>query len=256
MKKVFLILTLILTTKLVLAECVYYFHIFPQKREISPNSLFMIECNFDLQNIIDSLHTKYAIYLQDENMAHKIKLSIQEKLKGQDEVSQVILKPDETLKLNHIYSIHIDSLNTTQYKRVVNNYSKVGIGNNKYWSITKSKDLIPPKFLQEPLFISKEVYSFGHGNCEYAIFDLEIEDDNEVMIKTELVSVDNNQIFIFYLHMGKEDKLFVGKNICEGAFLYEKGNKYKVRFSLLDLAGNYNNTYTKWTEFEAIFERK
>jgi len=44
--------------------------------------------------------------------------------------------------------------------------------------------------------------------------------------------------------------------ICEGAFVYEKGKKYKVRFSLLDLAGNYTNTYTKWTKFEAIFDKK
>jgi len=213
MKKISLILLFILSTRLILAECAYYFQVFPQKKEISPNSWFMIECNFDLQNIIDSLNIKYTVYLRDENTKQEIELVIQEKLKGQDEISQVILKPAETLKLNHIYSIHIDSLDTKQYEKVVYKNSKTGLREHKFWTVVKTEDMTKPKFIKEPLLIAKETYSFGNGNSEYAIFDFETEDDNEVLIKTELVNMDSNQLFIFYLYVGKEDKLLVGKNM-------------------------------------------
>ncbi len=42
--------------------------------------------------------------------------------------------------------------------------------------------------------------------------------------------------------------------MCSGAFNYKEKGKYKVRFSLMDICGNENNTWTTWVEFDSPFE--
>ncbi|MDW7695332.1 hypothetical protein R9C00_27910 [Flammeovirgaceae bacterium SG7u.111] len=83
MKKAFLILTLSFTIQLSYAECAFSgFKFYPEKREISQNSIFIIEGYSYSQKVINSFSKNRQAYLESED-GTIVDLLLEEVLIGQ-----------------------------------------------------------------------------------------------------------------------------------------------------------------------------
>jgi len=65
------------------------------------------------------------------------------------------------------------------------------------------------------------------------------------------MNITTNHTFSFYL-TPRGNKLYVGNDMCSGAFLYEKKGSYKVRFTPMNTDGKSLDT-TDWYTYNSPF---
>ena len=106
--------------------------------------------------------------------------------------------------------------------------------------------------MQLPVVYSEK---YGCGPAIYTDFKLKTKDESEVFVKTELVDTTTGKSNIYYLRLIKSESLKVGHSMCEGAFHFRREHTYKIRFSLTDISGNSDGTWTNWIEFESPYKR-
>lgn len=253
MKKLTIILLFILSKSLVFADCSSSgIWAFPQTGNIKQNSLIVLTGYYNSQKIISQLNKKYPVYL--ESKGHKVTLTTRYTYKGMFNLTQIILKPDEKLISGKTYKLKIKNLDKFESKLLKKWNSELQKYESISWKVEKGLDTIQPSFISYPKLINKTTTYFGCGPAIYSIFKFETKDENEILIKTQLVDLDNGQSNIYFLKFDKSNKLNIGHGMCSGAFMYKKNRKYKVRFQLMDICGNKNNEWTNWTEFNSPFE--
>jgi len=223
---------------------------FPQKSEISQNSLFMLEGYLSSMFIINKLNEDYPVYLQAAG--HKVKLEVVSRHEGMFEVAQAILKPVEKLMLGKKYFLKIDNLNKEEKEDLLR--WRNGKKEATFWEVTKKEDTQKPSWKQEPRFVESVCTFWGCGPEMYALFEGEINEDSEALIKTKFTNLQTKESRVYYLRI-KENKIEVGHGMCSGAFTFDedKNKKFEVSFALLDASGN-ESGYSSAIEFKNPFK--
>lgn len=224
---------------------------FPASGTIKQNSWIVIEGYSSSQKIITSLNDKYPIYLKSDG--HKVRLNVKSTYKGMFELTQAILVPDEKLISGRTYQLKIDNLSEYETSLLTKWNTELGKREPIVWKVEGEADLSTPKLLNIPKLVDKRTIGYGCGPAIYADFKIQIEDDSEVLIKTELVDLKSGETNTYYLKIYESDTLSVGHGMCSGAFDFKENTKYKIRFSLMDICGNESKHWTSWIEFEGPF---
>ena len=250
MKKITLTLFLIFSFHSAFASCISTMTFYPLQKEISLNSMFIIEGYLSCQETINSFKER-KVYLESLN-GELTELILHEILKGELDLTQAIFKPTEKLKPNTIYFItyenqtDIEESQMTRYNKNIEKREKV------YWitSDIKMMPLLNPNL--NIRFKNTEVEMYGCGPSANAIFIEENKPENETWYKTEVIEIATNKKTTYYIKdwLGR---LHVGHDMCSGAFRFKDKGKYKVRFIPMNIDGEALTT-TSWTTFSSPFE--
>lgn len=251
MKKSLLILLVIFHFKSAYSDCISCggrgIEFFPKQKEISSNSMFIIQGYGSSQNTINSFENR-RVYLESE-IGEIIELNLYEILKGQMKLTQAIFFPASELKSNTKYFLKYPSQNQIeiiQYNREKEERKKA------YWKTTDKK---LDNSLNSNLnieFTTTKVNLYGSGHSVNAIFNIKNKSKSEIWYKTELVEIATNKKTIYYIKEWNKT-LNIGHEMCSGAFTYNKKGKYKVRFTPMNIDGKSLKT-TDWTYFNSPFE--
>lgn len=246
MKKLTLSLFLLFAANAVFASCMSMMSFFPKQKEISLNSMFIIEGSFFLQETIESFKER-KIYLESEN-GELTELILQQILKGEADVTQALFKPSEELKPNTIYSLNYTNQTELEEKQMKRYNSSKKEWEKIYWKTTDKKSLPTLDPNLSIIFRNTVFELFGCGPNSYAVFRVENKLENEVWYKTEVVEIATNKSTVYYIE-SKENRLEVGRDMCGGPFKYIGKGKYKVRFTPMNTDGEALKT-TGWTTFD------
>ncbi|MAN27500.1 MULTISPECIES: hypothetical protein [Mesonia] len=250
MKKTLLLLLLVFGIKSSFAECAMSgMSFFPETKEISLNSMFIIQGYALSQKTIESFNER-TIYLKSED-GELIELNLQEILTGQLQLTQAIFCPSSELKPNTKYFLNY-SEKTENKINGISTYNRDKEESEKvYWKTTDKKSIgnLNPNLSLE--FEKTEVIPYGCGPEANAIFKIKNKSDAEIWYKTEVIELATNHKSIYYIKE-RDGKLNVGHGMCAGAFTFKNKGKYKVRFTPMNIDGEKLKT-TDWITFESPF---
>ncbi|MCD2259771.1 hypothetical protein [Psychroserpens luteolus] len=250
MKKFIILLLLSLSFNSVTADCTskgMYF--FPDTREISLNSMFIIQGYAFSQKTINGFKER-TIYLESEH-GELIELHLQDILKGQMQLTQAIFCPVSELKPNTTYVLKYTDQTNSEGAEMMKYNRKKKKREKVYWTTTGNTSSTPLHSNLTLEFKTSEVAYYGCGPSAYAIFKIKNMPESEVWFKTEVIEISTNTSTTFYL-IGREDQLYIGHGMCSGAFRFNGKGKYKVRFTPMNIDGK-SLTTTAWKPFESPF---
>ncbi len=221
--------------------------VFPSGKTIRPNTIFMVEGYSQSQEVIEKLGTTYPVYLI--NGKTKIRLNVKETLKGGYLITQAILIPERLPKKGVRYTFVIENLPKEEGKLTVWN-KNLGKDEALTFEVIGNNDLTKPIFTAIPQKIDKKNVTYGCGPEVWVRFSCLVQDSSEVLIKATVKSLTTNDSASYYLDHG-DSSLFIGHNMCSGAFLFNQGDQYQVTFMLIDASGN----TTEWVGDPILFTR-
>ena len=206
--------------------------------------MFIIQGYAFSQKTINSFKNR-IIYLESEN-GELIVLELQELLKGQMQLTQAFFCPVSELKPNTTYTLKYSN-QTENEEREMTKYNREKV----YWKTTdkKSIDTLNSNLTLE--FEKTEVIHYGCGPEANAIFRIRNKPESEVWYKTEVIELETNKKFVYYIKEWN-GTLSVGRDMCSGAFTFNRKGKYKVRFTPMNIDGKALKT-TNWKIFESPF---
>jgi hypothetical protein len=244
MKKYLIILLFFLSLQSIFAKCANGgFQFYPEQKEISMNSMFIIQGYGTSQKLIIEFE-KTKLFLISKN-GELIELKLQELLKGERGLTQAIFKPEKELEPNTKYYLkHPD--NSIEYFKQWN--SKLKKREKVHWKTNNQKTYETLDSNLQIEFEKTEVIYYGCGPSVNAIFNTSNSSDSEIWYKTEVFNMSSNSTKIYYIK-DWNGKLNVGHGMCAGAFDFDRTSKYKVRFTPMNIDGN-KTTATKWFEFK------
>lgn len=250
MKKIILLLFLIFGIKSAFAECAMSaMSFFPETKEISLNSKFIIQGYAYSQNTINSFKNR-KVYLESEN-GELIELNLQEFYTGQMQLTQAIFCPISELKPNTKYFLKYSDQTENEENEMKQYNKEKKISEKVYWITTDKRELETLNSNLNIEFENTEVIHYGCGPSANAIFNVNNKLESEIWYKTEVVDLSTNNTKVFYINEWN-GKLNVGHGMCAGAFTYNNKSKYKVRFTPMNTDGKSLKT-TAWTTFESPF---
>jgi hypothetical protein len=224
----------------------------PKKKEISLNSMFIIEGYGFSQKTINNLQNR-EVYLEDKNK-EKIILNLIEVLIGNMLLTQAIFKPTTKLKSNTIYYLKYTDQTKEESNEMRKWNSKTSKREKVFWKTTNLEniDLLNKDLKIE--FNSTEVVLYGCGPSVNAIFDIKNKKHREIWYKTELINLVTKSKKTYIIREWKNN-LNVGHGMCAGAFKFEKKGRYKVRFTPMNIDGKMNRS-TEWFIFDNPHSKK
>jgi len=197
---------------------------------LNKNGWIVLEFYETNQAAIPELNKKRPIYLQSEN--EKVPLVPVEVLQGEFRVTQVILKPGTSLKVNETYVLHIDSL--SQQEGTVDNdrwNSVTNIYEPFEFQIFNKVDSLKPEMKGIPKEMDFRYKKFGCGLAAYVDFKLAGIDHSDfftrVIVRNKATGKTTD-----YLVALKNGVVSVGHGMCGGPFR-GIGNNCEVRFELM-----------------------
>ena len=222
---------------------------FPEQKEISLNSMFIIQGYLFSEKTINSFKER-IIYLESEN-GELIELNLQELLKSQMNLTQAIFKPSQELKPNTTYFLKYSEQTDNEGKEMVYYNRKRKKREKVYWKTTDKKLMVNLNSNLNVEFEKTEVIHYGCGPSANAIFNVKNKSESEIWYKTEVVELNTKNKKVFYIKEWN-NKLNVGHGMCSGEFTYNNKGKYKVRFTPMNTDGKSLKT-TEWKTFESPF---
>ncbi len=237
MRYIAILLLLLLTSAQVAAKCGgNEIMIWPLGETIAPNSIFVIEGYADGQEVINSLGSRFHIYLESDGK--RFALQTVKKLQGQFLLNQIILKPEKNLIKGKKYTLYIEGLD----KEFINFQSKS-------WLVSLPKDEKTPSWNCEPSINTSWLQYFGCGPEQRVLFCHEVSDNSETLIYTKVTNVNDNTSHDYYL-IPVEAEILIGHGMCAGEFVFNQENEYEVQFGIMDACGNENKELTKPITFK------
>ena len=244
MKKNLIILLFFFSMQSIFAKCASGgFQFYPEQKEISMNSMFIIQGYGTSQKLIAEFE-KTKIFLISKN-GELIELKLQELLKGQKGLTQAIFKPVKQLEPNTKYYLKHPDKSIQYFKQWNSNLKK---REKVHWITNDSETYEPIDSNLQIEFEKNEVKYYGCGPSVKAIFNTSNSSDSEIWYKTEVINLTNNSTNVYFIK-DQNGKLNVGHGMCAGAFEFDRTSKYKVRFTPMNIDGNETMT-TEWFEFE------
>lgn len=224
---------------------------FPKKRNISLNSMFIIQGYSQSIKTINSFKNR-IVFLESED-GKLIKLNLLEILKGQMHLTQVIFKPAEELKSNTIYKLSYSDQTDNETREMIQWNSNTKQNERVYWKTTdqKKNQLLNPNLIIK--YTKTEVIEYGCGPSANAIFEIKNNSNSEIWYKTEMIDLTTKEKTIFYITEW-ESQINVGHGMCSGGFSFNKSGKYKVRFTPMNTDGSLLKT-TEWKIFESPYAK-
>jgi hypothetical protein len=218
--------------------------VFPEKREIKKTSLFLLEGYAGSQLTIESLNTKFPIYLKSGD--EKISLMVIETNKGLFQLTQALLKPEKPLTPGKEYQLIIDSLpkheHLDRYNERTDEYEPI------IYLALDEEDTAMPEWNTVVKEKGKSMQQYGCGPAVHVTFHFNASDESELWVKTILKSVETGRETTYILISDKKD-VSIGHEMCSGAFTFREGKDYQVQFSLLDSSGNVSDKVSDWIAF-------
>ncbi|CAM1370773.1 hypothetical protein [Tenacibaculum xiamenense] len=250
MKRNILLLFLIFGVKSLFAECSMSGMVFyPEQKEISLNSMFIIQGYADSQKTINSFKER-TIYLESEN-GELIKLNLQEILIGQMNLTQAIFRPSKKLKPNTTYFLKYSEPTENEVREMKQFNREKKVREKVFWRTTKKSQFKSLNSNLNIVFEKTQVIQYGCGPSSNAIFKVKNKPESEVWYKTEVVDLSDNSKKVFYIKEWN-GRLNVGHGMCSGAFTYRNKGKYKVRFTPMNTDGKSLKT-TQWKTFKSPY---
>ncbi|QED36677.1 hypothetical protein FK178_02640 [Antarcticibacterium arcticum] len=224
---------------------------FPQQKEISLNPMFIVEGYAYSQPQIEALGTR-EVYLETDD-GEKIILELKGILRGQMMLTQAIFKPVQSLLPNRKYYL---KLSAKPDEDILKNFNQRYNPLKKedemvYWETTGLQNAAPLDKNLKIVFAETNVQFYGCGPEANAIFNISEKANAQIWFKTEVMDLTTGKLTTYYIQEWK-GKLYVGHNMCSGAFTYNKKGNYKVRFTPMNIDGRELNT-TSWTTFASPY---
>lgn len=225
-------------------------HVWPEAPSIQENPIIIIQGYARSMEIVDGLNQKYPIYLQYSS--GKVELEIIEKCRGDMRLSQVLLKPKQALIPGETYTLIFENIPKKDHffdpTKRWNNWMEM---DEPYrWTCTEKRDESCPTWEKPPQKPTEDVQFYGCGPARYLVFDCQIEDSSEVLVHTTVRHIETGVEKSYFLSTDMK-QIRVGHGMCAGAFTFSEGGQYEISFSLMDLAGNYNDQLTRTFLVEA-----
>lgn len=247
MKKITFILLIIIGINSTYAKCgMSGMQFFPEKRNISLNSIFIIE-GYSTSVLTINSFKKRAVFLKSEN-GELIKLNVVEILESQKNLMQAIFKPQKRLKPNTTYFLQYAQQTENETSDMIQWNSMTKLNEKVHWKTTDEKSVAILNSSAAIKFKKTEVVHFGCGPSVNAIFDTNNKSDSEIWYKTELYNITTSKKAVYYIK-SENQEIYVGHDMCSGAFTFNKNEKYKVRFTPINIDGKLSNT-SDWQIFE------
>jgi len=250
MKKLLIFIVLVTGLNSAYADCSSSgMQFFPEQKEISLNSMFIIQGYYRSQKTIESFKNR-TVFLESEK-GEIIKLILQETLKGQMHLTQALFKLSKELKPNTKYFLKYSNQTEKESREMKQWNSEKEEREIVYWKTSNKKTM---ELLNSDLkieYLNTEVIIYGCGPSANATFKIINKQKIEVWYKTELIDISTNERTIFYIREWKKT-LNVGHKMCSGAFTYKKEGNYKVRFTPMNTDGKSLKT-TNWKTFKSPF---
>lgn len=184
MKTVILFLVLTFGVTPAFAECsLRGMQFFPEQKEISLNSMFIIQGYALSQKTINSFKNR-TIYLESEK-GELIELNLQEILKGHMELTQAIFCPNSSLKPNTTYFLKYADQTEFETQQMNQWNSETKKNENVSWKTASKKTAEPLNSTMNVRFEKTEVVLYGCGPSSNAIFIVKSKSKPEVWFKTE-----------------------------------------------------------------------
>ncbi|MFK7907132.1 MAG: hypothetical protein AB8B69_18495 [Chitinophagales bacterium] len=248
MRKLSAILFLLVIHSSLLACCsTGIINVFPYNDKINSNTLIMIEGTSKFQKVVNELSYLYPIYL--ESGTQKVNLIAIENCYGDKISTQVLLRPEEGLKVGYRYELKVEKLDAEAQRYFYRIENEV---HNPYSWIVEEENLEKPTWNLLPKFRG-EFRPTMFPQAAYALFELDVSNGFSVLIKTELIDITTQKSLTYYLE--EYNELKVGYGDCQGPFDFEENHQYKVRFDILASNGQTSGTWTDWYEFESPHNR-
>jgi len=212
--------------------------VFPEGETLGQNSIIVLEGYAESQKIILGLNKKYPVYFKSGEK--KVNLMVKEICIGQYYLTQALLTPETKLESGLEYTLCIDSLpNQEAFTRY--NYKSNKLEFIKYKVVDRS-DTDNPILLSKPKVLKKILEFYGCGDVDFVVFDFHVKDSSDLIIKTIVKNLASGKESAYYLEP-RNNQIYVGHDMCSGAFVFDNSSKYEVEFSILDTSGN----LTLWT---------
>jgi hypothetical protein len=236
MKKLILLLFFSFGINYLHADCAMNgMRFFPENKEISMNSWFIIQGYAFSQKTVESFANR-KVFLENEQ-GELILLSLQEILKGQMRLTQAIFKPISALKPSTKYYLKYADETKNESQEMFQWNSETKQSEKIFWQTTEVNSIPEINQNLKISYQKNEVILYGCGPSSNAIFKISNANNIEIWYKTEVIETSTNKKTVFYI-TGRENKLYVGHDMCSGAFsLYDKKGKYKVRFTPMNSDG-------------------
>lgn len=216
----------------------------PQNRQLSPNSFIIIEGIADGRNTVEELNKKYTVTLKTGSQI--IPLEIIKLYEGNYSKSMAVLKPVKKLTEGLTYKLCIDSLDQYENEQLERD--------SLYFKVCLPSDYESPVWLSSPSFSGKYRHEKGVVNGSFAEFCACIDDDSPVFVRTELKDLKSGKIFEYLLTV-QYNQLRIGTERYFGEFRLIDSSMYEVRFSLMDICGNTNDSLTSAIQFISPSDR-
>lgn len=238
MKYAFLFFFLLFSVKGAFAECgTTRISVFPSADTIKQNPVFILDGGFGSDEVIFGLNHQYRASLRSKT--ETVYLIVKEILVGEFFDVQAILVPSKELKAGEKYTLYIDNLDN-----VFSTYGVFKVGKYEQWSnkpmeyvVEAGKDITPPVVNGIPVEMAKTLHSYGCGPETYVKFSNVAVDEAEMMVRTAVKSLQTGIETSFYIPLIK-GKIWVGRDMCGGAFAFREGLDYEVSFTYMDAYGN------------------
>lgn len=246
MKNILVLLIALLQINFAWSDCMSGgINAYPKSSAISSNSIIIVEGFGTAQKIIDSINNKYPVYLQSGQK--KVKLKVKYTLKGNFNLTQVILIPEKPLEVGKTYELKIDE----NPHRLTRYNPSSGSFENITWTVKKPIKRPLLAFNSPPKHQKGSYEMFGCGPAAYTHFEIDISTKKEIFIKVDLFDITDSTTVTYCLPYENLKTLDVGHGMCSGAFNFTKNNQYKIRFKLFDFQGNKSAGNSEWIKFKS-----
>ena len=215
--------------------------VWPSQKNISTNSIFIIEGYGQSQELIKQLNKKNKIYLKCNSEIVPIKVI--RILEGQYRLTQAILKPERELRSGKTYELHIDSLgkiDKSEYEVVK-------------WTVNSINDDEKPVWNCEPTYKTQRYVGYGCGPERYVYFCGSYNDNSPTVIYAKVFDKTNETSSDYFI-TSEDNKISIGHGMCAGEFTFDDESNYEVQFGLMDASGNENLALTSPIHFTSPTE--
>ncbi|MEJ7609947.1 MAG: hypothetical protein WKF88_02080 [Ferruginibacter sp.] len=232
-----IILTFFITTS-VSAKCANSgIYCLSKSSTLNKNGLIILVFYGSSQSLISDVNIKYPIYLKSSK--EKVSLNIIETLKGEMNLTQIILKPASELKADEIYTLQIENLpkyelKPERYNSLLNKRVELT------FKISNSIDIDLPTLTSTPTEQKKTLVYYGCGPASWVYFTLAGQDKSELFVRASVKNKATSQSTTYILSL-ENGVAKIGHGMCSGAFHFDNSDNFEVAFQLFDQSGNKSN---------------
>ena len=199
-------------------------------QSLPANGVILLEFSGSSEVFASQLNKTYNVFLEASN--HKINLTVKEILKGDFNVTQVVLVPANKLQLAATYTLNITNL--PRGHRGVEVWD--GGNPHPYTFTAVAETNISTKALTgAPVVTKKTLQAFGCGPAAWLHYNIGTGND-EPFVRTYIKNLTTGHTTEFIIAV-TDHQFQVGHGMCDGPFQLSIGTPYEISFAPVNFAG-------------------